>query len=220
MAAVAAFDPWEFAPVALSRQSMLAMCIVRPENPARTRITLDGNLFLRPISNSSAACPRTLSACAIGFRQPRTSSQWQNSATTPLGWPMPSCVRREWLRFSYRDWPPRRWAARWIRLRSIAVPCTDRRPPPSRPPMRCINCRTVFAVAWRGPRVPDLQQALGTYFDRYSAAVKVRSGGHNHFELRQTDLVVQAGGHMRAFVGRAYLPSAIPAGVSLADLHS
>jgi hypothetical protein len=79
---------------------------------------------------------------------------------------------------------------------------------------------TVFAVAWRGPRVPDLQQALGTYFDRYSAAVKVRSGGHNHFELRQTDLVVQAGGHMRAFVGRAYLPSAIPAGVSLADLHS
>src|SRR5450755_5113228 len=28
----------------------------------------------------------------------------------------------------------------------------------------------VFAVAWRGPKMPDLQQTLGVYFKQYSEA--------------------------------------------------
>jgi hypothetical protein len=31
--------------------------------------------------------------------------------------------------------------------------------------------------------------------------------------------VVQSGGHMRAFAGRAYLPQAIPSGVDIGDLR-
>jgi hypothetical protein len=79
---------------------------------------------------------------------------------------------------------------------------------------------TVFAIAWRGPRTPDLKQTLGRYFDAYTAAAKARvGGGHSHVELRDKDFVVQAAGHMRAFTGRAYLTSAIPAGVSLGDIR-
>ena len=78
---------------------------------------------------------------------------------------------------------------------------------------------TVFAVAWNGPTQPNLRQALGRYFDSYVTAAKARHGGLHRLDIKQSDLVVQAGGHMRAFSGRAYLPQAVPAGVSLGDLR-
>jgi Protein of unknown function (DUF2844) len=77
----------------------------------------------------------------------------------------------------------------------------------------------VFAVAWRGPTVPNLRQTMGKYFDTYVAAPRPAHRDHSHVEVKQGDLVVQAGGHMLAFSGRAYLASAIPAGVNLGDLH-
>jgi hypothetical protein len=77
----------------------------------------------------------------------------------------------------------------------------------------------VFAVAWNGPTVPNLRQTLGQYFDAYAAAAKAQHPGHRHLQIRQSDLVVLAGGHMRAFSGLAYLPQAIPSGVSVGDLH-
>jgi uncharacterized protein DUF2844 len=77
----------------------------------------------------------------------------------------------------------------------------------------------VFAVAWNGPTVPNLRQTLGQYFDNYVAAAKAKHAGHHHLQIQQSDLVVQASGHMRAFSGRAYLPQAVPAGVSIGDLH-
>jgi len=77
----------------------------------------------------------------------------------------------------------------------------------------------VFAVAWSGRVVPNLRQAFGRYFDTYVAAAKVRHTGHTHLQIRQNDLVVQSGGHMRAFAGRAYLPQAIPDGVDVGDLR-
>jgi hypothetical protein len=77
----------------------------------------------------------------------------------------------------------------------------------------------VFAVTWRGPFVPNLRQLLGRYFDEYAAAPKSPHADHNHLEVRNSDLVVQAGGHMRAYSGRAYLPQALPAGVTLGDLQ-
>jgi uncharacterized protein DUF2844 len=77
----------------------------------------------------------------------------------------------------------------------------------------------VFAVAWKGPFIPNLRQMLGSYFDAYVAAAKATHADHRHLQIQQSDLVVQAGGHMRSFSGRAYLPQAIPAGVSLGDLH-
>jgi hypothetical protein len=77
----------------------------------------------------------------------------------------------------------------------------------------------VFAVTWRGPFVPNLKQLLGRYFDEYAAAASARRSDHRHVDVRRSDLVVQAGGHMRAMIGRAYLPQAVPSGVSVGDLE-
>ena len=77
----------------------------------------------------------------------------------------------------------------------------------------------VFAVAWQGPTRPDLRQALGQYFDAYVSAPRAKVADRRHVQIRQGDLIVQAGGHMGALAGRAYLASAIPSGVSVGDLH-
>jgi hypothetical protein len=72
----------------------------------------------------------------------------------------------------------------------------------------------VFAIAWTGPSMPNLRQTLGSYFADYTAAAKASQGGRNHLALERSDLVIEAGGHMRAFMGRAYLTAAVPAGVA------
>jgi Protein of unknown function (DUF2844) len=75
---------------------------------------------------------------------------------------------------------------------------------------------TVFGVAWQGPWKPDLRQLLGAYFDQYVNAVQGKpktTRGPSMVQL--PGLVVQSGGHMRAFVGRAYLPQMITAGTSV-----
>jgi len=72
----------------------------------------------------------------------------------------------------------------------------------------------VFAVAWEGPSLPDLRQVLGTYFEQYVEAAKTQGGGAGPRVIRQPGLVVHAGGHMRAFSGRAYIPQMLPQGVS------
>jgi hypothetical protein len=77
----------------------------------------------------------------------------------------------------------------------------------------------VFAVTWRGPFVPNLKQLLGRYFEEYAAGAKANHIDHHHLDVRQSDLVVQASGHMRAMAGRAYLPQALPAGVTPGDLQ-
>lgn len=71
----------------------------------------------------------------------------------------------------------------------------------------------VFAVSWQGPALPDLRQLLGRYFDAYVEAVKSRGPGASR-SMRSTALVVQTGGHMRAYFGRVYVPQMLPRGVS------
>lgn len=73
---------------------------------------------------------------------------------------------------------------------------------------------TVFAVAWRGPAMPNLRQLLGSYFDNYTGAAKSQHLGHSHLSVRQDNLVVRASGHMRAFSGSAYDPKLLPQGVT------
>jgi len=77
----------------------------------------------------------------------------------------------------------------------------------------------VFAVAWNGASKPNLSQFLGPYFSDLNAAAQTSRGGHNRLDLSRSDLVIQAGGHMRAFFGRAYLVAAVPAGVSTDELR-
>ena len=78
---------------------------------------------------------------------------------------------------------------------------------------------TVFAVAWQGPVMPDLRQALGHYFDRYTADAAGKHAGHRHVAVRESDLVVQSNGHMRSFSGRAYLPQLLPQGVTVEEIR-
>ncbi len=75
---------------------------------------------------------------------------------------------------------------------------------------------TVFAVSWQGPSLPDLRQILGPgYFSQYLAAAQTDGGGRL---VQLPGLVVQSGGRMRAFAGRAYLPQLLPAGVAVSDI--
>lgn len=78
---------------------------------------------------------------------------------------------------------------------------------------------TVFAVTWQGPLMPNLQQLLGKYFSDYVNAAKNNYGSHSHLGIRQSGLVVQSMGYMRAFSGFAYIPSLMPAGVTVEQLH-
>ena len=77
----------------------------------------------------------------------------------------------------------------------------------------------VFAVSWNGPSIPNLRQTLGRYFDHYVTAAKAAHAGHHRLQINRDDLVIKAGGHMRAFSGLAYLPQALPSGVNVRDLH-
>jgi hypothetical protein len=75
---------------------------------------------------------------------------------------------------------------------------------------------TVFAVSWEGQWMPDLRQVLGPYFDAYQQTVpEVRKARRSHgpMTFRSGDLVVQIGGHPRAFVGRAYIERLMPQGM-------
>lgn len=74
---------------------------------------------------------------------------------------------------------------------------------------------TVFAVAWHGHFMPDMQQLMGTYFNQYSAALQSQQKhfGHQPLNIKQAELVVQTGGHMRDYFGRAYIPSLLPSGL-------
>ena len=79
----------------------------------------------------------------------------------------------------------------------------------------------VFAVTWQAPLPPDLHQLFGDYFEpfRSAAAAQSRPGGHHQLSIAQSDFVVQASGHLRAFQGKAYVPSLVPPGVTVADLQ-
>ncbi|HUO60546.1 MAG TPA: DUF2844 domain-containing protein [Candidatus Acidoferrales bacterium] len=71
----------------------------------------------------------------------------------------------------------------------------------------------VFAVSWDGPFMPDLRQVLGSYFDQFSHAAQSRRARGGPLIINEPGLVVESGGHMRSFFGRAYVPQMVPANV-------
>lgn len=85
-----------------------------------------------------------------------------------------------------------------------------------------VSAGKVFGVAWEGPWLPDMRQLLGASFDQYvQAARTARQGrsGHRPLVVRDGGLVVESGGHPRAFAGRAYLEEMIPQGVDAAAIR-
>jgi hypothetical protein len=80
---------------------------------------------------------------------------------------------------------------------------------------------TVFGIAWRGPQLPNLSDLLGTYFPQFASGVQAAraAGVRGPGVVEQSGLVVHSGGHMGAFIGQAYLPQALPSGVSGSDIQ-
>lgn len=79
----------------------------------------------------------------------------------------------------------------------------------------------VFAVAWSGPAEPNLRQLLGVHFVQYHQARLSQTPAQLRRAMRLAlpEFVIESGGHMRAYRGRAYLPALVPDGVSIAILE-
>jgi hypothetical protein len=81
---------------------------------------------------------------------------------------------------------------------------------------------TIFALTWRGPFPPNLQQLFGSYYQQFLEAAlatpRLRGSTHRMLSVSQRDLVVQQFARMRSYQGKAYVPSLIPAGVSVGAL--
>jgi hypothetical protein len=80
----------------------------------------------------------------------------------------------------------------------------------------------VFGVAWEGPVVPELQQFLGAYFQEYSDAMRTQKTtvfSRRPLHIHLSDLVLETGGHMGAYYGRAYIPQTVPSEVKVEEIH-
>jgi hypothetical protein len=80
---------------------------------------------------------------------------------------------------------------------------------------------TVFAVTWRGPTPPDVATLLGTYFKQYRDAADAGAPsplGVHASSVHASNVTVETAGHMGYMWGRAYLPAALPAGVSPSEI--
>jgi hypothetical protein len=72
----------------------------------------------------------------------------------------------------------------------------------------------VFGISWRGPTRPDLAPLLGDYFREFQRASRSAARRRGPLVVRTDRLVVEMGGHMRAFHGRAYVPDLLPVTLS------
>jgi hypothetical protein len=72
----------------------------------------------------------------------------------------------------------------------------------------------VFGISWQGPTMPNLQQLLGSYFAQFQQAPRSRARRRGPLVVRTDRLVLESGGHMRSFHGRAYVPGLLPYNIS------
>jgi hypothetical protein len=78
----------------------------------------------------------------------------------------------------------------------------------------------VFALTWDGPVLPDLKALLGKYFDAMVAeSARLPRAGRSHIAIDSPELVINSGGHMRAFEGSAWIPAEFPAGFTADDVR-
>jgi Protein of unknown function (DUF2844) len=83
------------------------------------------------------------------------------------------------------------------------------------------NTGQIIAYTWQGPTMPDLRALLGKYADSYrsGAAAAVPDGNLHASRVVRPDVIVESGGPMRSYMGRAWLPAALPPGVTAADFR-
>jgi hypothetical protein len=80
----------------------------------------------------------------------------------------------------------------------------------------------VFAYTWNGPTAPDLHTILGgrlAAFRSASAQSRAMHGDLHAQHVASADAIVESGGAMRGYLGRAWLPGLMPGGVSISDLQ-
>ena len=78
----------------------------------------------------------------------------------------------------------------------------------------------VFAVTWDGPFLPDLKALLGKYFDTMVAeSGRMPRAGRSHMAINAPEVVINSGGHMRAFEGSAWIPAGFPTGFTADDVR-
>jgi hypothetical protein len=78
----------------------------------------------------------------------------------------------------------------------------------------------VFAVTWEGPFLPDLKALLGKYFaSMVNDAGRMPKAGRSRIAMTGSEVVINSGGHMRAFEGSAWLPAAFPPGFTADDVR-
>jgi hypothetical protein len=71
----------------------------------------------------------------------------------------------------------------------------------------------VFAVTWNGPFLPDLRELLGQHFATLrNESARQPKAGRGRVRVAQPDVTIESGGHMRAYAGRAWINSRLPAG--------
>ena len=79
----------------------------------------------------------------------------------------------------------------------------------------------VFALAWQGPVLPDLDVLLGGYFNTFKLETEqTRLMGRlgSPVNMAREGLVVRSNGRMRNFFGHAYVIDLIPADVVIKDV--
>jgi hypothetical protein len=81
----------------------------------------------------------------------------------------------------------------------------------------------IFAYTWQGPTPPNLDALLGHYAAAWrSGAAALHAADRDDLHAARVDtptVVVETGGPMRSYVGRAWLPAALPTGVTEGDLQ-
>jgi len=72
----------------------------------------------------------------------------------------------------------------------------------------------VFAISWRAPAFPNLQQLLGSYFPRVQQAAQANVQRSSSLSIQAPDFVYYSGGRMKNFHGIAYVPALFPKNLS------
>lgn len=80
----------------------------------------------------------------------------------------------------------------------------------------------VFAIAWEGHFVPEMEHFLGPLFEEYSKALRAEHAVHGWREpllIHTPALVFEAGGHMGWYYGRSYVGSQVPNGFPIDEIR-
>ena len=78
------------------------------------------------------------------------------------------------------------------------------------------NSGNIFGVSWRGSTLPDFQVILGNYYSNYLSA---QQKNPRSIFLQDDNLVLESGGIMGGYIGRAYLPKQVPVGIAPASIQ-